>query len=118
MNDDLQTPLVISNLFEACHAINTIVDHKANIDAADLEELKSTISTFAFDILGLQQNSNASSGQREEAFGKVVDMVLELRNKARSEKNWAVCDQIRDALKDAGFEVKDTKDGCVWKLNC
>ena len=45
-------------------------------------------------------------------------MVLELRNKARSEKNWTVCDQIRDALKEAGFEVKDTKDGCVWKLNC
>ena len=118
MNDDLQTPLVISNLFEACHVINTIVDHKATIDAADLEELKYTISTFAFDILGLRADSNAASGQREEAFGKVVDMVLELRNKARSEKNWTVCDQIRYALKEAGFEVKDTKDGCVWKLNC
>ena len=118
MNDDLQTPLVISNLFEACHVINTIVDHKATIDAADLEELKSTISTFAYDILGLRADVSAGDGKREEAFGKVVDMVLELRKQARSEKNWAVCDQIRDALKEAGFDVKDTKDGCVWKLNC
>ena len=118
MNDDLQTPLVISNLFEACHVINTIVDHKATIDAADLEELKSTISTFAFDILGLRADVPSGDGKREEAFGKVVDMVLELRKQARSEKNWAVCDQIRDALKEAGFDVKDTKDGCVWKLNC
>ena len=118
MNDDLQTPLVISNLFEACHVINTIVDHKATIDAADLEELKSTISTFAYDILGLRTDDSSGDGKREEAFGKVVDMVLELRKQARSEKNWAVCDQIRDALKEAGFDVKDTKDGCVWKLNC
>ena len=118
MNDDLQTPLVISNLFEACHVINTIVDHKATIDAADLEELKSTITTFAYDILGLRVDVSSGDGKREEAFGKVVDMVLELRKQARCEKNWAVCDQIRDALKEAGFDVKDTKDGCVWKLNC
>lgn len=117
MNDDLQTPLVISNLFEACHIINTIIDHKANISAEDLEELKSTMKLFACDILGLRTDNNAATGKREEAFGKVVDMILELRKKARSEKNWTVCDQIRDALKDAGFEVKDTKDGCVWKLN-
>lgn len=46
-----------------------------------------------------------------------MDMVLSLRAKARANKDWVTCDQIRDALKDAGFEVKDTKDGCVWKLN-
>ena len=118
MNDDLQTPLVISTLFEACHIINTIVDHKANICEEDLNELKSVMELFAFDILGLRAENNATDGRREEAFGKVVDMVLELRKKARSEKNWTVCDQIRDALNAAGFEVKDTKDGCIWKLNC
>ena len=118
MNDDLQTPLVISNLFEACHMVNTLIDHKAAIDAADLDELASAMRLCAHDILGLRADSAAGNDKREEAFGKVVDMVLELRNKARSEKNWTVCDQIRDALKEAGFEVKDTKDGCVWKLNC
>ena len=118
MNDDLQTPLVISTLFEACHIINTIVDHKANICEEDLNELKSVMELFAFDILGLRAENNATDGRREEAFGKVVDMVLELRKKARSEKNWTVCDRIRDALNAAGFEVKDTKDGCIWKLNC
>ena len=118
MNDDLQTPLVISNLFEACRIVNTIINHKASISATDLDELSSAMRLFAHDILGLRADSAAGNDKREEAFGKVVDMVLELRNKARSEKNWTVCDQIRDALKDAGFEVKDTKDGCVWKLNC
>ena len=117
MNDDLATPLVISHLFEACTLVNTLVDHKAAISQADLDELESAMRLFTFDILGLRDDHAAGSGEREAAFGKVVDMVLSLRAKARANKDWVTCDQIRDALKDAGFEVMDTKDGCVWKLN-
>ena len=116
MNDDLQTPVVISLLFEACHIINTLIDHKAKISQEDLNEIDSTMQLFACELLGLKNETN-NSGAREEAYGKVVDMVLELRAKARANKDWASCDQIRDMLKEAGFEVKDTKDGCVWKLN-
>ena len=121
MNDDLATPLVLSNLFEACTVINKLVDHKATICADSLKELSETMRLFAFDILGLQANSQqlTANGQdaREEAFGKVVDMVLDLRAKAKANKDWATSDQIRDALAAAGFEVKDTKDGVTWKLN-
>ena len=117
MNDDLMTPAVISNLFEACHLVNTIVDHKAQISADDLQELTDTMKLFAFDILGLQNERGANNDAREEAYGKVVDMVLDLRAKAKAEKNWAVSDQIRDSLAAAGFQVKDTKDGVTWKLN-
>ena len=117
MNDDLATPLVISHLFEACSVVNKLLDHKATICSECLDELKQTMRLFAFDILGLTDDKGSTGEAREEAFGKVVDMVLELRSKARANKDWATCDQIRDALKAAGFEVKDTKDGCVWKLN-
>ena len=117
MNDDLATPLVISHLFEACSVVNKLLDHKATICAECLDELKQTMRLFAFDILGLTDDKGSTGEAREEAFGKVVDMVLELRSKARANKDWVTCDQIRDALKAAGFEVKDTKDGCVWKLN-
>lgn len=117
MNDDLMTPAVISNLFEACHLVNTIVDHKAQISADDLQELTDTMKLFAFDILGLQNERGANNDAREEAYGKVVDMVLDLRAKAKAEKNWAVSDQIRDSLSAAGFQVKDTKDGVTWKLD-
>ena len=51
------------------------------------------------------------------AFGKVVDMVLELRAQAKKNKDWATSDKIRDELAAAGFEVKDTKDGVTWKLD-
>ncbi len=117
MNDDLQTQLVISYLFEACHVINNLLDHKATITAESLKELKETIHLFTFDLLGLKSEHAANNDAREEAYGKVVDMVLELRAKAKASKDWATSDQIRDALAAAGFEVKDTKDGVTWKLS-
>ena len=116
MNDDLQTQVVISLLFEACHLVNNLVDHKATICADCLKELSDTMHLFAEELLGLRLAASGGSAAREEAFGKVVDMVLDLRAKAKAAKDWATSDQIRDALADAGFEVKDTKDGAVWKL--
>ena len=117
MNDDMQTPIVISNLFEACHLINIILDHKAAISAADLAELEAVMRLFALDILGLKEADAGGSKEREEAFGKVVDMVLDLRAKAKAAKDWATSDRIRDELAAAGFEVNDTKDGSVWRLD-
>ena len=117
MNDDFATPQVISYLFEACTTINKLVDHKGTICADCLKELKETMSLFAFDILGLKAENKGSNDAREEAFGKVMDMVLELRAKAKADKDWATSDKIRDELAAAGFEVKDTKDGVTWRLN-
>ena len=59
----------------------------------------------------------ANNEAREEAYGKVVDMLLEQRMKAKANKDWATSDKIRDELAALGFEVKDTKDGFTWKLN-
>ena len=122
MNDDFATPQVISHLFEACTVVNKLIDHKATICADCLKELKETMHLFAFDILGLAMHNaqctmHNGTNDREEAFGKVVDMVLELRAKAKADKDWATSDKIRDELAAAGFEVKDTKDGVTWKLN-
>ena len=116
MNDDLQTPVVISHLFEACHQVNLLVDRKAKISADDLQTLSRIMHTFAEDILGLTNAAQAGDSSRDEAFGKVVDMVLELRKKAKDDKDWATSDKIRDALTDAGFIIKDTADGTVWEL--
>ncbi len=96
MNDDLQTPNVISQLFEASKVINTLVDRKAKISAATTAE--------------------AGDPSREQAFGKVMDMVLDMRAQAKADKDWAKSDAIRDALNEAGFIVKDTADGQVWSL--
>ena len=117
MNDDLATQLVISYLFEACTLVNKILDHKATICADGLKELKEVMHLFTFDILGLRDDHTANNNAREEAYGKVVDMVLDLRAKAKAAKDWATSDLIRDQLAAIGFEVNDTKDGATWKLN-
>jgi cysteinyl-tRNA synthetase len=122
MYDDLNTPIVISHLFDASKTINSIVDKHETITPEALEALKATFSLFAFDLLGLRPSATASaaggmSDAREEAFGKVVDMLLEQRAKAKANKDWATSDLIRDNLAALGFEVKDTKDGFTWKLN-
>ena len=117
MNDDLQTPVVVGCLFEACHVINSVLDHKAAISTDDQKELADTMRLFTFDLLGLKSEEGTDNNAREEAFGKVVDMVLELRAKAKEAKDWATSDRIRDTLAQDGFEVKDTKDGVTWWLN-
>ena len=116
MNDDLQTPEVISLLFEACRQVNILVDRKAKISAAHLESLAATMKLWIEDLLGLKTADNEADPSREKAYAKAVDMVLEMRSKAKAEKDWATSDALRDALQEAGFIIKDTADGTVWSL--
>ena len=113
MCDDWNTPIVISHLFDACKAINTIADGKATIAAADLEELKATFKLFVEDILGLQTADNSTDNT---AYKKAVDLLLEIRRQAKQNKDWATSDKIRNELTAIGFTIKDTKDGFEWSI--
>ena len=113
MCDDLNTPIVISHLFDACKAINTIADGKATIAAADLEELKATFKLFVEDILGLQTADNSADNT---AYKKAVDLLLEIRRQAKQNKDWATSAKIRNELTAIGFTIKDTKDGFEWSI--
>ena len=116
MNDDLNSPILIAHLFDGTKMINNILAGNDTISADDLKELTEIFHLFCFDILGLQQEAASGAG-REEAFGKVVDMLLEERAKAKANKDWATSDKIRNELTALGFEIKDGKDGASWKLN-
>ena len=116
MNDDFNTPIVISHLFEACHTVNQLADGKATVTAEGLDALRRVFITFFSDILGLR-TEQSGSGEREAAFGHAVDLLLQIRSQAKANKDWATSDKIRDELQALGFEVKDTKDGATWKLS-
>ena len=116
MNDDLNSPIVISHLFEAARIVNNVLAGNNKLSEADLKELKDTFHLFLFDILGLKEETGSSDG-REAAYGKVVDMLLEQRMQAKANKDWAMSDKIRNELTALGFEIKDTTDGFEWKLN-
>ncbi|EEX71992.1 cysteine--tRNA ligase [Alloprevotella tannerae] len=115
LNDDLNSPIVISHLFDACRLINQVAYKQTTITPDGLEALKRVFSLFAFDLLGLKPEADGNA-QREESFGKAVDLLLDVRQQAKAAKDWATSDKIRDDLAALGFAVKDTKDGATWKL--
>jgi cysteinyl-tRNA synthetase len=114
MNDDFNSPIVISHLFDALRAINLVHDGKETINASDLEELKTVFKIFIEDVLGLKPESEASGGN--EAYKKAIDLLLNMRLEAKRNKDWATSDKIRNELTALGFEIKDTKDGFEWKI--
>ncbi|MPN58806.1 Cysteine--tRNA ligase [bioreactor metagenome] len=114
LSDDLNTPMVISALFESLKAINMIHDGKETICAADLEELKAVFKLYIEDLLGLKMSIESASGT--EPYQKAIDLLLNIRLEAKKNKDWATSDKIRNELTALGFEIKDTKDGFEWKL--
>ena len=113
MCDDLNTPVVISHLFEALKAINLVHDGKETISQDDLDELQSVFRLFVEEVLGLQTGESSASGL--EAYKKAVDLLLNIRMDAKRNKDWATSDKIRNELTALGFDIKDTKDGFEWK---
>ncbi|MFZ9658001.1 MAG: cysteine--tRNA ligase, partial [Crocinitomicaceae bacterium] len=110
MNDDFNAPILVANLFEATRLINLVNDGKEQISVTDLALLKEKMEAFVFDVLGLQQENSNS----ETRLAPVMDLVLDLRQQARTNKDWTTSDQIRDGLAKAGIVVKDGKEGTTW----
>lgn len=121
MDDDLNTPMVIATLFEAVKVINTVHSGAATISAQDLAELQRDFNLYLFDILGMESwqktESTDSTHSHYEAFSGAVDLLLSLRSEAKTAKNWALSDAIRDRLSALGFKVKDTKEGAEWSID-
>ena len=119
MDDDLNTPIVIAHLFEACRLINQVNDGKATATADDIKELKELFDIFLIDILGIRTDilgNGASSGEALKPFEDAVGLLLDIRAKAKASKDWATSDLIRNRLSEIGFDIKDTKDGYEWSL--
>ncbi len=115
MNDDFNSPILVSHLFEAVRIINLINDGKEKINQKDLDELKSLYNTFVFDVLGLREDK--STGSKETKLTEeLIDMVLNLRLEAKKNKDFTTSDNIRDELTKKGIVIKDTKDGFEWKI--
>ncbi|MDY6289737.1 MAG: cysteine--tRNA ligase [Bacteroidales bacterium] len=113
MNDDLNTPIVISHLFDMAKVINTVNDKKATLTQADIDELKGVMDTFVFDVMGLRDESATDNSALLDGLMK---MILDVRATAKANKDWATSDHIRDELASLGVTVKDGKDGATWEI--
>jgi len=114
MNDDFNTPTLISHLFEGVKHIHQLKEGKETITANDLKVFSSTMHAFIFDILGL---SNDSEERGTDKIDGVMELLIKLRKEARENKNWELSDQIRDELTALGIQLKDGREGTSYTIN-
>ena len=112
MNDDFNTPIALANLFEGVKIINSIQAGTETISTADLELLKKTFHDFIFDVFGLKSEEKAGE---DKILSGLMDFIIELRQQAKNNKDYAASDKIRDELARLKITIKDTKDGAVWE---
>ena len=114
MNDDFNTPVLIAHLFEAVKQIQLLAQLQIQLSETDLTLLTKTLNEFVFDVLGLETKPAAESDSKR--VHGLVQLLIQLRNEARQNREFALSDQIRDALSDHGVQLKDTKDGTQFTL--
>jgi cysteinyl-tRNA synthetase len=110
MNDDFNTSILVANLFEALKRINLINDRNETVTKEDLAKLEKAMLVFIYDVLGLEITTENS----HEKLAPVMDLVIDLRQQARENKDWTTSDKIRDGLAAAGITIKDGKEGTTW----
>lgn len=115
MDDDFNTPILISHLFDAVRVINGTKAGTEKLSSDDIEILKKSLNEFVFDVMGLKSDET-SNGNNDKLDG-TVQLLIKMRNQARADKNWALSDQIRDELAAIGIQLKDGKDGTEYSLN-
>ena len=114
MNDDFNTPVLIATLFEGVKYINLVNEGKEQLSKEDHALLTQTMYDFVFDVLGLEslQDTNANS----DKLSGVVALLIQMRNEARANKDFATSDKIRDELATLGIQLKDSKEGTTFSL--
>jgi cysteinyl-tRNA synthetase len=110
MNDDFNTPILIANLFDAAKYIQMVHSGKASISNKDKKYLIGKMNTFFFDVLGL----NLIDAGNDTSLSTVMELVLDMRQTARANKDWSTSDAIRDKLNEAGIVVNDNAEGASW----
>lgn len=133
MDDDFNSPQAISVIFEfvnsanryfektknphpsLCkHGLKTLVDLGNAITLFQTKEEKSKDEKAL--LIKLQKKAEEyATDVKGKSIEEIMNMLLEAREKARSEKDWKKADNIRDDLKELGFEIQDTDSGPVWR---
>lgn len=114
MDDDFNTPILISHIFEAIRVINGAKSGTEKLTEANISELKTALHAFVFDVMGLKSEEEKQGNTAK--LDAVMQILIRMRNQARADKNWALSDQIRDELLAAGIQLKDGKDGTDYSL--
>ncbi len=116
MDDDFNSPSLIAQLFDAVNFINTILHKDHPIHKTQWETLHKMMNVFIHDVLGIAPEKK-SNDATESKLNKTIELLIELRNKARVSKDFETSDQIRDQLMEYGIQLKDGKEGTQFTLH-
>lgn len=114
LNDDFNTPVAIAQFFEISKIINSAFEKKISLTHTDIELIKETFEKIFFDVLGIKFQLSQSS--KSEITSELIDLILQIRQKSKLNKDYQTSDFIRNKLNELGIEVKDTKDGYIWEF--
>ncbi|NTU93093.1 MAG: cysteine--tRNA ligase [Chlorobiaceae bacterium] len=118
LNDDFNTPVAISVIFEFSKALNSALDRPEGLSADGAATAIAYLETYAAEVLGILKSREelivGESGDGGETLADVMEVLLELRKEARARKDFATSDTIRDLLLARGIELKDTREGTSW----
>lgn len=115
--DDFNTPKALARLFEVTPRINALHGGQIPPDQilpSTLVRLRETMSALLFDVFGLAEEDQGTASATVNAL---MDLILDLRGRARASKDWPTADRIRDGLKEAGIVVKDGPEGSSWSAS-
>ncbi|MFZ9790296.1 MAG: cysteine--tRNA ligase [Candidatus Nanopelagicales bacterium] len=115
IEDDLATPLTISIIHEYVTMGNTALTNNESKLVDILNEVRSMLHLLGLDPMSTNWNSQ-SSNQEKDALDKLISELLNKRNQARANKDFALADSMRDALKNAGILIEDGADGSRWTI--
>ena len=112
MNDDLNTPVMIGELFEGVRIINSVNDGRLTLTAASIDKLRTLMQQMVLEVLGLTHERVAQADDR--TLDGLVQAFIRMRAEAKAKKDFAASDAIRDRLLELGIALKDTKEGTTW----
>ena len=108
MDDDFNTAGALGYIFELVRAINSARDAGATAD--QLRDAQDTLRELT-GVLGLRLEEKTGTGDAD----RFINLLVEVRSEVRTQKLWALSDQIRDKLKELGVTIEDGKDGTTWR---
>jgi cysteinyl-tRNA synthetase len=111
MNDDFNSPAAVAALFDLARSINRAKDAGSS---ADQLEIGQSMLLQLGHVLGLELESDDS---RAGDAGPFIDLLVQVRDRLRAEKQWALSDLIRDELAEKGITIADGPQGSIWQAN-
>jgi cysteinyl-tRNA synthetase len=112
LNDDLNTPVALAHLFDGVKFINAALAGTERVTAVQKEKLLKLYNRILGDVFGLKPAETSQT----ETVDKLMQTIIEMRNEAKSQKNFVLSDLIRDKLSAAGIQMMDGKEGTTWKI--